>query len=58
MKWVPLFGYENGESSGDGGAAFYSFMGLIKNVRADVKNNSVIPMRVPVVQHGIRRWRQ
>jgi len=41
------------ESSGNGGGAFYSFLGFIKNVRADVNNNSVIPMRVPVVQHGM-----
>ncbi len=30
---MPLLGPENGESPGNGGGGFYSFLGLIKNGR-------------------------
>jgi len=37
---VPFLGPDNGESSGDGAGGFYSFLGLIKNVRGDGKIKS------------------
>jgi hypothetical protein len=41
---VLLLAPENGESPGIGGGGFYSFLGFNKNLSADGKINSVIPM--------------
>jgi hypothetical protein len=41
---------QNGESSGNAGGGFYSFLGFIINVRADGKINFVIPV------HTVYPW--
>jgi hypothetical protein len=42
---------ENGESSGNGGGGFSSFLGFILNVGGDGKIYSVILVHMPMVQH-------